>query len=191
MSNFDSHSIGIFKDDLLTVKEFVKVAINTIIFNRWIINNNYICESSAINNISYMKIKDDNLQNSIKRLLDNMSNLSKSDKNFQIDLEFYTQNQSYFWGLIQSKVYWQKWNILVQISDEGSHNKEKNMREFLAKILKELNTDKDFMPDIKLENFKDIEENKNDENKDFNFPYELNIKPCFSTEAFKNLSIDK
>ena len=185
MSNFDSHSIGIFKDDLLTVKEFVKVAINTIIFNRWIINN-----------ISYMKIKDDNLQNSIKRLLDNMSNLSKSDKNFQIDLEFYTQNQSYFWGLIQSKVYWEKWNILVQISDEGSHNKEKNMREFLAKILKELNTDKDFMPEVDLEEFGNIGNNEiqNDKNCT-NFPYELSLNKEFEQNSIinivKNSSFDK
>ena len=30
MSNYDSHIIGVFKDDLETVKEFLKIAINTI-----------------------------------------------------------------------------------------------------------------------------------------------------------------
>ena len=191
MSNFDSHIVGIFQDDLETVKEFLKIAINTIIFNRWLNNTNYICEKSIIKDISYMKIEDASLEKDIDNILNDISYYSKNHQKFQINLEFYTRNKGFFLGFFQKRESWEKWNILVQISDEGSHNKEKNMREFLAKILKELNTDKDFMPDIKLENFKDIEENKNDKNKDFNFPYELNIKPCFSTEAFKNLSIDK
>ena len=36
MSNIDNHIVGIFQDDLETVKEFLKIAINTIIFNRWL-----------------------------------------------------------------------------------------------------------------------------------------------------------
>ena len=40
MSNYDCHNIGIFQDDLETVKEFLKLAINTIFFHRWINNNN-------------------------------------------------------------------------------------------------------------------------------------------------------
>ena len=36
MSNYDNHIVGIFQDDIETVKEFLKIAINTIFFHRWI-----------------------------------------------------------------------------------------------------------------------------------------------------------
>ena len=188
MSYFDSHTIGIFENELLTVQEFIKVAINTIMFNRWIINNNYICQSSAINNISYMKIEDDKLEKSIKDILDDISRLSKSNQRVQIDLDFYTQSQGFFSVFFQSKAYWEKWNILVIITDKGSQNKESYMRKFITKILNELNTDKDYMPDIKLENFEDIAENKNDKNKDFKFPYDVKVNTGFDYNVFRNFS---
>ena len=57
MSNYGKHMIR-FKDDLSTIKEFLKIAINTIIYHRWLNNTNYTEELSNISNLSYMRIKD-------------------------------------------------------------------------------------------------------------------------------------
>ena len=92
MSNFDNHIVGIFQDDLETVKEFLKIAINTIIFNRWLTNKNYVCEKSAIKDISYMKIEDASVEKDIENILYNLSYYSTSCQKFQINLEFYTKN---------------------------------------------------------------------------------------------------
>ena len=55
MSNFDNHIIGIFQDDLETVKEFLKIAINTIIFNRWLTTIKYIIYPLELIQITYVK----------------------------------------------------------------------------------------------------------------------------------------
>ena len=197
MSHFDTHVIGIFQDDIETVKEFLKIAFNTIFFNRLLNNNNYICESSAIKNISYMKIEDDSLQKDIGNKIDEISSLSKYYQKFQINLEFYTPYQGGFFGFFKKKGNcWEQWNILVIITDKGSQDKENNMRKFISMILNEINTNKDFMPDINLENFENIYdmENKKENNDNSNFPYEITIKTEFEQTSmiklFKENSFD-
>ena len=197
MSHFDTHVIGIFQDDIETVKEFLKIAFNTIFFNRLLNNNNYICESSAIKNISYMKIEDDSLQKDIGNKIDEISSLSKYYQKFQINLEFYTPYQGGFFGFFKKKGNcWEQWNILVIITDKGSQDKENNMRKFISMILNEINTNKDFMPDINLENFENIfdMENKKENNDNSNFPYEITIKTEFEQTSmiklFKENSFD-
>ena len=197
MSHFDTHVIGIFQDDIETVKEFLKIAFNTIFFNRLLNNNNYICESSAIKNISYMKIEDDSLQKDIGNKIDEISSLSKYYQKFQINLEFYTPYQGGFFGFFKKKGNcWEQWNILVIITDKGSQDKENNMRKFISMILNEINTNKDFMPDINLENFENISdmENKKENNDNSNFPYDITIKTEFEQTSmiklFKENSFD-
>ena len=190
MSNYDNHIVGIFQDDIETVKEFLKIAINTIFFHRWINNNNYICETSLIKDISYMKIEDNDLQKDIDNLLNNITTYySKSYQKFQIDLDFYTKNQGFLLGLFQKKEScWEKWNILIKIVEEGSKDKGTKLRNFLSMILKQLNTDKDFMPEINLDNFEDMDVNNKKENKNnFNFPYEIKLNKEFEQESFIKL----
>ena len=188
MSNFDSHIVGIFQDDLETVKEFVKIAINTIIFNRWLTNANYVCEKSDIKDISYMKIDDPSVEKDIENILYNLSYYSKTCQKFQIDLDFYTKNKGLFLGFFQKKETWEKWNILVTVSDKSSENKEEKVRKSLSRLIRELNSDRDFMPDVDLEEFENMEDdnNKNDKSS-YNFPYELTINKDFSTNSMMNI----
>ena len=196
MSNIDNHIIGIFQDDLETVKEFLKIAINTIIFNRWLNNTNYICEKSIIKDISYMKIEDASVEKDVDNILNDISYYSKNHQKFQINLEFYTRNKGFFLGFFQKKESWEKWNILVIVSDKSSENKEKKMRTFISMIIKKLNTDKDFMPEVDLEEFGNIGNNEiqNDKNCT-NFPYELSLNKEFEQNSIinivKNSSFDK
>ena len=196
MSNIDNHIVGIFQDDLETVKEFLKIAINTIIFNRWLNNTNYICEKSIIKDISYMKIEDASVEKDIDNILNDISYYSKNHQKFQINLEFYTRNKGFFLGFFQKKESWEKWNILVIVSDKSSENKEKKMRTFISMIIKKLNTDKDFMPEVDLEEFGNIGNNEiqNDKNCT-NFPYELSFNKEFEQNSIinivKNSSFDK
>ena len=78
MSNFRIHTITIFEDDLYTVKEYLKIALNTVFYHRWLKNNDYTEEESSINNIYYLKINKKSLQEEIKELLKKIENLSKS-----------------------------------------------------------------------------------------------------------------
>ena len=189
MSNYDSHIIGVFQDDLETVKEFLKIAINTIFFNRWITNNNYICEKSVIKDISYMKINDDSLQKDIEDILTKITSQSESCNKFQINIDFYARNEGIFLGLFQKKKNcWEKWNILVIVSEQGSTDKELKMRKNISNVIKHLNTDKDFMPDINLEEFEgDDNLDKKNENNSFNFPYEISINKDFEQKSFINV----
>ena len=189
MSNYDSHTMAIFQDDLETVKEYLKIAINTIFFNRWLTNNNYICEKSVIKDISYMKINDDSLQKDIDNILGKITSQSQYYKKFQINIDFYERNQGIFLGFFQKKKNcWEKWNILVIISEQGSIDKEMKMRNFISMIMKHLNTDKDFMPDINLEEFENYDNfNKINESNSFNFPYEMNVRNEFEQNSMVNL----
>jgi hypothetical protein len=189
MSNYDCHNIGIFQDDLETVKEFLKLAINTIFFHRWINNNNYTCETSAIKDISYMKINDSSLQGKINSLLNEITDQQGNEGRFQINLDFYTRNQEILFGFFQKKeICWEKWNILVIVTEKSSKDKENNMRKVMADLLNKLNTDKDFMPDINLEEFENMDNNSNkNSKKTFNFPYELKINNRFEQNSVLNL----
>ena len=190
MSHYDSHIIGIFQDDSETVKEFLKIAINTIFFNRLLNNNKYICENSAIKNISYMKIEDDSLQKDIGNKLNELSSLSKHYQKFQINLDFYTAYQGGIFGFFKKKGnIWEQWSILVIITEKGSKDKESNMRKIISNILNEVNTNKDFMPDMKLKSFENLSnmDNKEENNDNCNIPYEITIKTEFEQKYMQQM----
>ena len=183
MSNYDLHTVGIFQDDLETVKEYLNIAINTIFFHRWLNNINYTSEKSSINNISYIKMKDFYLKDNIKSILNKISSLSPSSKNFQINLTFYTNKTDILFGWFQRKEIWEKWNILVIVSEKGSKDKENNVRKFINIIINELNSEKDFMPDINLPDFDQIDNMGNNINKNGDFPYEIKVNKEFEQDS--------
>ena len=90
MSNIGMHTMGIFEDDLLTVKECLKLALYTIFYHRWLNNNNYTDEESNISNISYKKINNDLLEKEINNLFDLIDKNSTTNHKLQITLSFYT-----------------------------------------------------------------------------------------------------
>ena len=192
MSNIGMHTMGIFEDDLLTVKECLKIALYTIFYHRWLNNNNYTDEESNITNISYKKINNDLLEKEINDLFQKIDNYSKSNQKLQITLSFYTTNRSFFF-YSKNEGLWEKWNFLIIISNKEPSDRESKVRDYLFKIIKELNTEKDFMPDLELDNFENINDNNINNNNDFNFPFEIIVNPEFDQESIlsilKNLNV--
>ena len=193
MANFGNHIIPIFQDDILTVKEYLTIAINVIFYHRWLNNNNYIEEQSNINkNISYIKIKDDSLDKEINNLLNQIDNYFPNKNKFQITLNFYSRlvPQLLFFNKLEGL--WEKWNFLIKISDNNSTDKESKIRKFISTIIKELNSGKDFMPDIELNDFENMN-NINNKGKNSNFPFEIKISNEFDQQSmlsiFKNMDI--
>ena len=169
-----------FKDDLSTIKEFLKIAINTIIYHRWLNNTNYTEEISNISNLSYMRIKDKSIEQDITNLLNDISK-NIQNRPFQVTLNFYTEKISYFF-FTKNEGLWETWIFQIEININNSEDKEIKVRNHICDILKELN-DKDFMPNIDLNGFDNIDtNNNNDLNNDKNFPYE--IKTEFGQESF-------
>ena len=191
MSNIGNHIIQIFKDDKPTVKEYLKIAINMIIFHRWLNNNNYKEIESNINNISYIKIDNDSIDNDINSVLTQIDNYSYNQSNFQITINLYSKIEKKFYIFSKPEGLWEKWNLLVTICDNKTLDKENKIRKYISYILKEINSEKDFMPDLKLNDFENVD-NKNDKNT-FNFPYEIKLTPEFEQQSiisiFKNMNI--
>ena len=178
MSNFGNHTITIFEDDLYTVKEYLKIALNTVFYHRWLKNNDYTEEESSINNIYYLKINKKSLEKEIEELLNKVENLSKSNNKFQITLNFYTEKVKKYFIYESLEGLWETWNFLVIISDKNSKDKETKIRRFISYILKELNDEKDFMPDIDV-NLEQFTSNNSDNNNKFKFPFEIKVNNEF------------
>ena len=192
MANFGSHTIPIFQDDISTVKEYLRIAINVVFYHRWFNNNNnYEEESNISKNISYMKIKDESLEKEIESLLKQIDGYISYQNKFQITLNFYTKLITQLYFFQRPEGLWERWNFLVTVSDSNNtQDKESKIRKFISAIIKELNIGKDFMPDIKLNDF-DKCDNNNDKNA--NFPYEIKLSPEFDQQSmltiFKNMDI--
>ena len=191
MSNIGNHIIQIFKDDKSTVKEYLKIAINMIIFHRWLNNNSYVDIKSDINNISYIKIDNDSIDNDINSILSQIDNYSSNQSNFQITLKFFSKIEKKFYIFSKPEGLWEEWNLLVTICDNKTSDKENKIRKYIAYILKEINSEKDFMPDIKLNDFENVNDKTNKNT--FNFPYQIELKPEFEQQSiiyiFKNINI--
>ena len=206
MATYGNHTLPIFKDDIFTIKEYLKIAINIIFYHRWL-NNNNVIEEKSINDISYLKIDNDTLEKEINNLLSQLDKYCQKDYdynsdnqypnqyNLQIILNFYTKKvtQLLFWS--KPEGLWEKWNFLVTVTDTSSEkeDKEAKIRKFVSIIIKELNSGKDFMPDIYLNEFENINEKNSDSNNDSNFPFEITITQEFEQSnmisIFQNMNI--
>ena len=193
MSNFGKHIMPIFEDDLETIKEYIKISLNIIFFHRWLNNNNYKEENSIINNISYMKINDDTLEKKIDGVLSQITSFSSKNQKLQITLSLYSNESTHLFFYKKKDGLWEKWIFLVTVSNNSSIEKENKIRKYLSNVIKELNSEKDFMPDLELNDFEDANV-KNTYNKNlFLFPYEISISQEFEQEnilsVLKNMNI--
>ena len=194
MANFGNHTIPIFQDDILTVKEYLRIAINVVFYHRWLNNNNnYEEESNISKNITYLKINDESLEKEIQSLLKQIDGYISYQNKFQITLNFYTKLVTQLYFFQKPEGLWERWNFLVTVSDNNnSPDKESKIRRFISAIIKELNAGKDFMPDIKLNDFEKCDNNNNND-KNSNFPYEIKLSPEFDQQSmltiFKNMDI--
>ena len=194
MANFGNHTIPIFQDDILTVKEYLRIAINVVFYHRWLNNNNnYEEESNISKNITYLKINDESLEKEIQSLLKQIDGYISYQNKFQITLNFYTKLVTQLYFFQKPEGLWERWNFLVTVSDNNnSPDKESKIRRFISAIIKELNAGKDFMPDIKLNDFEKCDNNNNND-KNSNFPYEIKLSPEFDQQSMltiiKNMDI--
>ena len=206
MANYGNHTLPIFKDDIFTIKEYLKIAINIIFYHRWL-NNNNVIEEKSINDISYLKIDNHKLEKEINNLLSQLDKYCEKDYdynddnqypnqyNLQIILNFYTKIVTQLYFFSKPEGLWEKWNFLVIVTDKSSEkeDKEAKIRKFVSIIIKELNSEKDFMPDIHLNEFEKINEKNSDSNNDSNFPFEMKITPDFEQSnmisIFQNMNI--
>jgi len=182
MANCGNHAINIFEDDLYTVKEYLKIALNTVFYHRWLKNNDYTEEESSINNIYYLKINDKSLEEEINELNKKIENLSKTNNKLQITLNFYTEKVKRYLIYESLEGLWETWNFLVIISDKNTKDKETKMRKFISYILKELNDEKSYMPDIDI-NLEQFTSNNLNSDKKSKFPFEIKVNADFEQNS--------
>ena len=98
MANFGNYDIPLFEDDIQTIKEFFRIALNTIVFHRWLGESKFEDTESIFSNITYVKIKHESLQKTIEF---NVSQLEKSilkSNRVQVSLKFYQKKiQKLLW----------------------------------------------------------------------------------------------
>ena len=128
------------------------------------------------------------MQEEIKELFKKLENLSKSNNKFQITLNFYTKKISKFFLYESLEGLWETWNFLVTISDKSSKDKEAKIRRFISDILKELNDEKDFMPDIDIDLNQFNNSNINNETK---FPFEIKLNTDFEEASIISILNNK
>ena len=194
MSNIvTDHTLEIFEDDVMTIKEYLKISLYIIFFHRWLNNNNYTDQESSINNISYKKIQNDLLGKEINNLLNNVDSYSENYNKLQITVNIYTKETRSYFFYTKKEGLWEKWNFLIKINNNGSIDKEDKVRKYISKVIRELNVNLNNMPDIDLDDFENINDINNNDAKSNNYPFDININTEFEQDSilsiFKNLNV--
>ena len=151
MANIGNYDIPLFEDDVESIKEFFKIAVNTIIYHRWLGDNNFEDTESSFPNITYIKLKNTKLQETVDKYTNALENALLGNNKVKVTIKFYQGYSSGFFN--QSLVgLWEVWNFLfdVKINDENSveNEKENKIRKYIFCILERLNDKYDFMPDF-------------------------------------------
>ena len=179
MTNFGKYDIPIFKDDLTTIKEYFRIALNTIFFHRWLGQTNYIDTKSIFNSITYIKIQNDAFQKAIDSTLSQLEKSIHRSKSCMIQINFYQKKVNKFYIIQELENLWESWRFLFIVNPHSEMltlQKESKIREYLAFILDKLNDKYDFMPDFDPEDTSMLPEET--------FPYEIIINSNVSDKEF-------
>lgn len=174
MTNFGKYDIPLFEDDLTTIKEYFRIALNTIFFHRWLGQTNYEDAKSIFNNITYIKIPNESFQKTIDSTISQIEKNIHRSKGCLIQINFYQKKVNKFYIIQELENLWESWRFLFtlkQTSEVLTLQKENKIRDFLSFILDKLNDKYDFMPDFDTEDTKLPEET---------FPYEIIINSNLS-----------
>ena len=185
MSGCGEYTIICFEEKILQIKEILEISLNTIFFHRYLGSEKFDDVKTNLNNIYYVKLKSENLSNSINNILNEIENNYKDKNNYgqKLSLSFYEKGKNP----------WEKWNfILIFSKKEDSKQKEElnskseeleddkgnKIREFIFKIIEKLNDKGNFMPNINL-----------DDNsiKDETFLYNISIEKIATKEDYRSL----
>ena len=95
-----------------------------------------------------------------------------------INFNFYTEKVKRYLIYESLEGLWETWNFLVIISDKNTKDKETKMRRFISYILKELNDEKSYMPNIDI-NLDQFTSNDSNSDKKSKFSFEIKVNPDF------------
>ena len=158
MANYGTYQIPHFEDDLPTINEFLRIVLNTIFFHRWIGETNYEDCDSIFPNITYVKIKNENLQKTIESKISLLEKNIIKTQHAQVILNFYEKKVKKFFLYEELSNIWESWTFLFIIkneqndySDNDNSNKENKIRKYLSFVLQKLNDKIDFMPNFSME----------------------------------------
>lgn len=147
MANYGNYEIPVFEDDINTIKEFLRISLHTIFFHRWLGEDNFEDIESQFSNISYVKLKNPELDKIIE------SNITNFEKNMlkvskaQIILNFYQKKVSKFYIMEELVNMWESWKLFFIVKKDNSETlhelnnskqKENKIREYLYFILEKV-----------------------------------------------------
>ncbi len=167
MSNYGIYQIPQFEDDISNIKEFLRIAFNTIFFHRWLGETNFEDCDSIIPNITYVKIKNENLQKTIESKISLLEKNIIKTQHAQVILNFYEKKVKKFFLYDELSNNWESWKFLFILKKEqkkSSNNdnenknendndiiKENKIRKYLSFILQKLNDKIDYMPNFSMD----------------------------------------
>ena len=171
MSEIGEYTIILFENNISDLKEILEISLNIIFFHRNLSNINYIDAQSKFTNITYVKLKNENLSNEISNIINELEVNLKKDKlyGYQLTLSFFEIKEKNK----NMENPWEKWNFLLikskneedkekknEIKDnktDSDIDKENKVREYIFKIIEKLNDKGNYMPNVNLDdkNLKD------------------------------------
>jgi hypothetical protein len=194
MANYGKYSIPLLEEDLPTIKEFFKIALNTLFFHRWIGETNFEDSESIIPNINYIKLKNDNLQKEIEKNVNLLEKKINESKRVEVKINFYTEKKINWMFREELDKLWESWTFVFLLKNKSDNNnndnndnnnneeeensKENLIRKYLFIILQKLNDKIDFMPNLN---------NNNNKLEKETFPYEIIINNNLSDNYFIKL----
>ena len=199
MANYGKYSIPLLEEDLPTIKEFFRIALNTLFFHRWIGETNFEDSESIIPNITYIKLKNDNLQKEIEKNVNLLEKKIIETKRVEVKVNFYTEKKINWMFREELDKLWESWTFVFLLKnksendnnnnneeEEEENSKENLIRKYLFIILQKLNDKIDFMPNLN-------NNNNNNKIEQETFPYEIiinnNLTDNYFIQLMKEISI--
>ena len=140
MSNYGIYQIPQFEDDIINIKEFLRIAFNTIFFHRWLGETNFEDCDSSFSNLTYVKIKNENLQKTIENKISLLEKNIIKTQHAQVILNFYEKKVKKFFLYDELSNNWESWKFLFILKKEqkkSSNNDNENENENDNDIIKE------------------------------------------------------
>ena len=164
MSNYGEYTIIYFEEDILQIKEILEIILNIIFFHRYLTCKYFEDVQSKLNNISYVKIKNEKITKDL------INKINEIENNFQQNLNQYAQRLTLRFyekekNKKEEKNPWEIWNFILILSkkenliekkdlknkkEEIEDYKENKIRKFIFKIIEKLNDKNNYMPNITL-----------------------------------------
>ena len=172
MSEIGEYTIILFENNISDLKEILEISLNIIFFHRNLSNIDYLDVQSKFTNITYVKLKSENISNEISTIINQLEiNLKKEPKlyGYKLTLNFYEKNEKNK----NMENPWERWNFILitsknevdkeekkEINDnktDSDIDKENKVREYIFKLIEKLNDKGNYMPNVNLDdkNLKD------------------------------------